>query len=148
MWCGPIYCSLPMPKCLVGTMTKSRLALFYLTSKHPACLSDEQKLSSAAGRLVSRMSIRFPFFGSFVSFSCSSANLHYLPQQRICCLTHIVYHVCICIFAWFLQSQQKRSGAQMTPFPGQWHHLAVEDPFNSFSYPPCLPLAQFPQRSL
>lgn len=29
----------------------------------------------------------------------------------------------------------------MTPFPAQWHHLAVEESLNSHSYPPCLPPA-------
>lgn len=36
----------------------------------------------------------------------------------------------------------------MTPFPAQWHHLAVEDSLNSGSYPPRLPPAHFSHRSL
>lgn len=82
----------------------------------------------------------------FFFISCSSANFWHPPQQRICSLTHIVYHVSICIFASFFE--QKRNGAQMTPFPAQWHHLAVEDSFNSLSYPPCFPPAHFSHHPL
>lgn len=32
------------------------------------------------------------------SVSRPSANFWHRPQHRICCFTHIVYHVCICIF--------------------------------------------------
>lgn len=36
----------------------------------------------------------------------------------------------------------------MTLFPAQWHHLAVEDSFNSLSYPPCFPPACFSHHPL
>lgn len=35
----------------------------------------------------------------------------------------------------------------MTPFPAQWHHLAVEDSLNSLPHPPYLPPAHFSHRS-
>lgn len=46
----------------------------------------------------------------------------------------------------FIYSQQECIGAQMTPFPAQWHHLAVEDVLNFHSYSSRLPPAHSFQR--
>lgn len=79
------------------------------------------------------------------SLSLPSAHFWHRPQHRICCLMHIVYHVCICIFAccYFFLTHQS------APFPAQWHHLAADDSFSISSLrAPFLWLRKHPKTAL
>lgn len=60
----------------------------------------------------------------------------------------LFYAHCLSCLFFFYFNQQNRNGAQMTPFPAQWHHLAAEDSLNFRSCSPCSPPAHSFHRSL
>lgn len=84
----------------------------------------------SAGLLMLRRNISFCLSGSFVPF-----RVHQLIPGMGLGLGSAVLRTLFIMSAnaSFIYSQQECIGAQMTPFPAQWHHLAVEDVLNFHS---------------